>query len=210
MKLNDIGNIPFPLSVLEIIYPNIQSLAAKAKRIEDRGDIIRLKRGMYVVNPEISGQLINEFLIANHLYGPSYVSMQSALSYYGLIPERVYSITSMTTGLAKQYSNKIAEFTYTHCSVKYYNIGLRREEKGGTRFMIATPEKALCDLMIYTSNLNLRYVSEIKRYLEEDLRLDIEELRKFDLNILRECRDNGKKKDMITKLIKVIENERNI
>ena len=210
MKIKDLGNIPFPVSVLQAVYPDIQTLTAKAKRIEEKNDIIRLKRGIYVVSPEISGKLLNEFLIANHLYGPSYVSMQSALRFYGLIPERVYGITSMTTGLAKRYSNKIAEFTYVHCPENYYNVGVRSQQEEGMSFLIATREKALCDLMIYTPNLNLRYLSEIKSFLKEDLRFEMDELKTFDLDLLRECQKRGRKKGMISQLIKIIENERNI
>lgn len=205
MKLKELRNIPFSLSMLDMIYPAHNALAAKAARIEKSSEIIRLRRDLYIVNPDLSGKNINEFLVANHIYGPSYVSCQSALRYYGLIPERVYEITSMTTRLTKTYTNQIGRFSYVHCSDPYYKIGIRNQKEDGVSFYIASPEKALCDLMIFTPHLNLRYRKEIKNYLEYDIRLEMSELKNFDLEILRECRDIGRKKTMLSQLIEFIE-----
>jgi len=66
----------------------------KISELEKSGKIIRLKKGIYVVSPKESGKLLSMELIVNHLYGPSYVSMESALRYYGLIPESVYLMHS--------------------------------------------------------------------------------------------------------------------
>ena len=206
MKLKDLGNIPFSVSILDSIFPDNSAIAAKAKRLEEAGDVIRLKRGLYVVNPDITDKPINEFLIANHLYGPSYVSMQSALRYYGLIPERVYEITSITTGLHKEFKNKIAYFSYIHCPKEYYSIGIEIIKEGGHQFIMASPEKSLCDMMLYSPNLNLRYRSEIQSYLEDDLRFNLDAFKNFNLDILRKCEEKGKKRHMISQLIKFIEN----
>ncbi|MCH5345902.1 MAG: hypothetical protein J1E63_02260 [Muribaculaceae bacterium] len=210
MKLSDFRNIPFNVSLLDSVFPANKALVAKANRLEQSGDIIRLKRGLYVVSPRISGKKISNFLLANHLYGPSYVSMQSALRFYGLIPERVYEITSMTTALSKSFTNKIAFFSYTHCPDEYFSLGVKSLKENGIYYLIATPEKALCDLMIYTPGLNLRYLKEIGSYLEDDIRFDISELSNFNLDLLRDIRDKGMKKQMITQLIKFIEDERNV
>lgn len=208
MKLKDLGNIPFTVSLLDSIFPDNTAIVAKAKRLEDGGEVIRLKKGLYVVNPDITGKPINEFLIANHLYGPSYVSMQSALRYYGLIPERVYEVISITTGLHKEFKNKLASFNYIHCPKEYFSIGIEIIKECGRQFIMASPEKALCDLMVYSPNLNLRYQSEIHSYLEDDIRFDLDAFKKFNLDILKECVEKGKKKHMISQLIKFIENGR--
>lgn len=210
MKLQDLGNIPFGVSMLESIYPSNKAIIAKANRLEESRKIIRLKRGLYVLNPEVSDKRLNEFLIANHIYGPSYVSMHTALRYYGLIPERVYEIMSMTMGLQKTYTNKVAVFSYTHCPDNYYNLGIDLREEDGVYFMIASPEKALCDLLIYTRNLNLRYKGELVTFLEENMRFDMDALSDFHIDLIRKIRDNGKKKTMISQLIKLMENEKSI
>ena len=209
MTLKDIGNIPFRLGVLESVFPENKAIVAKAKRLDDEGDIIRLKRGMYVVAPKVSGVRLNEFLIANHLHGPSYVSMYTALRYYGFIPENVEETISVTIGIAKSYVNSIGAFRYVHCAKDYYHIGIRSVFENDIRFMIASPEKALCDLIVFTPNLNLRYKNEVRRYLESDMRMEIDDMRGFDLDILRECAETGKKKMMITQIINLIEDERN-
>ena len=89
--LSTIGNIPVTVSVLESLYPDIKAGNQKIRLLERDGQIVRLKRGLYVCRPEVSGLAISSELVANHLYAPSYVSMSSALRYYGLIPEAVYT-----------------------------------------------------------------------------------------------------------------------
>ena len=210
MTLQEIGNIPFRLSVLQSAFPGNSAITAKAKRLEDAGVIIRLKQGLYLASQDVSGVMINEYLVANHLHGPSYVSMQTALRYYGLIPEHVVETISMTPRSAKTFSNKVGHFRYVHCPDSYFPIGVTTLLDGKASFMMATPEKALCDLLLYTPHLNLRYVSEIRTYLEENLRMDIGDIIRLNTGILRECADVGMKKTMISKLIKLIENERNI
>lgn len=210
MELKDLGNTPFRMSVLEAIYPDVTQLGWKAKRLEDNGDIIRLKRGLYVVSPTVSGINVNEFLLANHIYGPSYVSMQSALRYYDLIPEAVYKTISITPGLSKSYANRFGTFDYVHCSDEYYSVGIVNIADGKTSFMIASPEKALCDLLMFTPNLNLRYENDVRIWLEDELRFDMDELMTFDTDILKQCVAWGRKKNMINQIIKIIEHERNI
>ena len=69
------------------------------------GDLTSLRRGLYVPGPELDLPSPDVFLIANHLRGPSYVSLESALSYWGLIPERVFEISSVTLKTSKVYTN---------------------------------------------------------------------------------------------------------
>lgn len=208
--LKDLGNIPFSLSVLQSVFPRNIAIAAKAKRLEDAGNIIRLKPGLYVTSPQESGIRLSEFLVANHIHGPSYVSMQTALRFYGLIPENVVEIISMTPARAKNYANKVGKFRYIHCDDSYFPIGITSLTEGMASFMIATPEKALCDTISYTPHLNLRYISEIREYIESDLRIDFADLLHFNVEIMTECAESGKKKRMINQLIKIIENERNV
>lgn len=193
---------------LSSVYPECVNLAMKAKRHERDGDILRMKKGLYVVSPKISRVELSSFLIANHIYGPSYVSMQTALRYYGLIPEAVYAIQSMTTGRGGEYTNMTGRYEYTHLSWAYYKVGVMIKDEGAVSFMIATPEKALCDLMVYTPKLNLRYQTELRVYLEDDIRLDMDAIRGFDIGIIRECIEVSRKKSMLRQLIKFIENER--
>lgn len=210
MKLDDFRNLPFRMQDLSSVFPGCANLAMKAKRLERDGSIIRLKKGLYGLSPKISRAELSPFLLANHIYGPSYVSMQSALRYYGLIPEAVYAVQSMTTGIARDYENILGLFSYTHVAHGYYSVGVTMGEEFGVSFLIASPEKALCDLMVYTPNLNIRSQSALREYLEDDIRLDMDELPNFNTDILEECAKLSRKKTMLNQLINFISHERDI
>jgi len=210
MTLEEFKNIPFRMQELSSAYPDCANISMKAKRLARDNQIIRLKKGLYVANPRVSHVELSPFMIANHIYGPSYVSMHTALRYYGLIPEAVYSIQSMTIGVARGYENSLGTFRYIHVPAEYYNVGVTMKEENGVYFTIATPEKALCDLMVYTPNLNLRFQTSIHEYLEEDIRFDMDELQSLNPDIIEECAKASHKKTMLNQLIKYIKHERNI
>lgn len=91
------GIVPIEFDVLVAMLNDYQSPKDKISLLEKNGSLIRLKKGLYVVSTELSQQKLSRELVANHLLSPSYVSLESALSYYGLIPEKVYSVRSVTT-----------------------------------------------------------------------------------------------------------------
>jgi hypothetical protein len=87
----------------------------------------------------------------------------------------------------------------------YYATGITMATEAGISFLIATPEKALCDLIVFTPRLNLRYREEVLRYLEEDIRLDMDDFARMDISLLRACAASSRKKPMINQLIKLLE-----
>ncbi|MCD8182307.1 MAG: hypothetical protein LUE99_03615 [Bacteroides sp.] len=204
-QLSQIGIIPVDYAVLESFLDGYASPRHKIAELEKSGKLVRLKRGLYVVSPAVSGKLLSTELIANHIYGPSYVSMETALRYYGLIPESVYGVRSMTIKRSRRFDNSIARFDYTFCNDEYFSIGIRQEQQEGYAFMIASPEKALCDLISYTPNVRPRSVKALLLYLEEDLRLDTEAFYEMDAEIFRQCSEVSKKKNDLINLIKLIE-----
>ena len=206
--MNELGvfkNIPVQTSAIASLYPNITSANRKVANLEKEGRIIRLKRGMYVVNPNESGKLLSLGLIGNLLYGPSYVSMLTALREYGLIPERVEVIESMTTHLTVSFENPVGTFEYHHCAKDYYSIGITQREEEGITYLIATPEKALCDYIVCTTRLPLRFIKDTYIFLEEDLRLDMDAFMKMNVDIFRQCAAVSKKQQAINNLIKILE-----
>ena len=203
--LDILGNIPVTKETIASLYPDISGTNQKVASLEHSGKLLRLKRGLYIVNPVWSGKRISEELVANHLYTPSYVSMLTALSWYGLIPERVYLIQSMTLKHSRVFENALGRFSYTSVSRDYFPIGIRKVETKEASFLIASPEKALCDLICSTSGVNLRYQKEAQAYLEEDMRFDMDEFSQFDTDILRQCANVGKKKQTIETIIKLLE-----
>lgn len=208
--LTNIGIVPFDLNVLSSVYPETKHIVEKARRLESDGKIIRLKKGMYVVSPEETGKALNRNLIANHIYGPSYVSLQTALRHYGLIPERVHLIQSLTTKHSRSFETPVGNFDYKCCSKEYFPIGVRLENDNDITYLIATPEKALCDLINYSKGANLRFMKDVAQYLEEDIRFDMDTLSEFDMDILKNCAIYSRKSQNINTLIKYIKHERYI
>ncbi|WP_454980981.1 type IV toxin-antitoxin system AbiEi family antitoxin domain-containing protein [Capnocytophaga haemolytica] len=105
--LQDLHTIPINTAVVAGLYPHIKSKAQKVADLERAGSLIRLKRNLYVVSPSLSGVPLSTELIANQLYGPSYLSLQSALRYYGLIPEAVYQHLSMTIKHSRSFTTPV-------------------------------------------------------------------------------------------------------
>jgi len=203
-ELKQFGIIPVDIGVLETLFTSYKYPQKKITSLKQKGDLIRLKRGLYVISPKISGKLLSAGLIANHLYGPSYVSMETALGHYGLIPERVHTVASMTLKLTKMYENSMGRFEYIHCPADYYSIGIRQVVEEGYAYLIASPEKALCDLIAYTPKLRLRFVKSLQIYLEEDMRFDMDEFYKMDPDIFEQCVAVSKKKIDIRNIVRLL------
>ncbi|OAV67964.1 hypothetical protein Barb6XT_01227 [Bacteroidales bacterium Barb6XT] len=195
IDLEKFGNIPLNHAALSEMLNGCQSPNDKISAMEKRGEIIRLKKGLYVVSDKISRKKISRELIANHLYGVSYVSLETALSHYGLIPEKVFAIRSITTKRAKQFENAFGCFEYISMPADYFSIGIRQQIVDNKyAYLIATPEKALCDLILVTPNLRLQSIKAMQTYLEDDLRIDFSAAENIDLDIIRECVEVGRKK----------------
>ena len=204
-ELAVLKNIPVNTAAVASLYPDVKSANRKVANLEKAGRIIRLKRGLYVVSPRESGLLLSLNLIGNVLYGPSYVSMLTALREYGLIPERVEVVESMTTHLTVSFQNGAGRFEYHHCAKDYYPIGITQREEEGVSYLIATPEKALCDYIITTPRLPLRFLKDTHVFLEEDLRLDMDAFKEMNVDIFRQCAAVSKKRQAINNLVKLLE-----
>ena len=203
-QLREIVSIPITTSVIESLYPELKSPDKKVAWLEKNGYIIRLKRGLYVVNPEHSSKTLSSELIANNLYATSYISMSTALRYYGLIPEEVYTHQSMTIKHSRSFLTPIGNYDYKYISRAAFSVGVRSMHKGEYAFLIASPEKALCDLIANSSKVNLRFLKDVENYLEHDIRMDMDEFYKFDATIFEEYIKVGKKADSIETVLKFL------
>jgi predicted transcriptional regulator of viral defense system len=207
IDLEQYGNIPVNHAVLLEKLSDYRSPNDKIAAMGKRGDIIRLKKGLYVVSPKISRKPLSRELIANHLYGPSYVSLETALAFYGLIPEKVFAVRSATFKRAKRFENTVGRFEYITVPQDYYSIGIRQQiVENEYTYLIASPEKALCDLILVTPNLRLQSVKAMREYLEEDLRVDFSVLQSIDTEIIRLCAEVGRKKEELEQLLKLLSN----
>lgn len=138
----------------------------------EKGDLVRVRKGLYVLGERYRrGPVVREQL-ANLIYGPSCVSLDYALSYYGMIPERVEEVTSVTTGKARRFETSFGVFTYRPLPPERYEPGVTFGGTAPARFLIASPEKALIDKVWCDKRFKPSRLSDYTSYLIEDLRID--------------------------------------
>lgn len=199
------GNMLVSAAALALEFPEIRKPGQKLGLLERDGIIVRLKRGLYVCPESVTGKPLSLELIANRLLTPSYVSMSTALRYYGLIPEAVYVTQSMTTKESREYHTPVGRFEFICLKKDAFNIGIRNVEENGYSFLIASPEKALCDLIANTHSLFLRYVKEALEYLEEDIRFDMEAFYKLNPLVFEQyINAKGKKSTSVKTILKLL------
>lgn len=204
-NLKQYGSIPVDFSTLERHLSDLRFPKDKISKLEKNGELIRLKKGKYLVVNNLVDHPPSLELIANHLYGPSYVSFESALSLTGHIPERTYSIRSAITKRKKQFHTPFGIFDYITVPEVYYAIGIQQNQTDTCSYLIASPEKALCDLIIISKGLRIQSEKAMRRYLYEDLRFDSAALASMDTGIIGQASESGYKKKELKLLLQVIE-----
>ena len=198
------AGIPVTGADIKSCFPELASPEKKIQLLEKNGALIRLKRNLYIVNQELTGKETDARLCANHIYGPSYVSFQWALSYYGMIPERVFLMTSATTKRTRYFETPIGNFRYIQVPASYFPIGVECKEEQGVSFLMATREKALCDTILLDNFVPGQSIKSMGVYLEEDMRLDMDILPELDSEIIEQCAQAGRKTQIFKNLIKLI------
>ena len=155
--------------------------AAKIARMVKAGEIIRIKQGLYETDPQTDG-----ILLAEAIYGPSYLSFEFALAYHGLIPEAVYQYTSATfeKKRTKLFETPFGVFSYRDVPSPAFPVGVQLILLGEKSFRLATPEKALCDELYKLSPCANR--TELEQLLFDDLRIDKEALLSLNLEDLKD------------------------
>jgi predicted transcriptional regulator of viral defense system len=170
-------------------------------RMVKSGELIRLKNGFFLISEKIQDSPVPYEQIANLLYGPSYISFEWALSFYKMIPEGVYVPTSASVGRSKIFNTPLGSFDYMQLSHHRYAIGIDQKENTAGRFLIATPEKALADLI----HLKSRHLEgrDLLVDLIESRRIDEEQLKQLDKKHLSEIANRYRSKS-ITNLVNVL------
>lgn len=138
-------------------------------------NIIRVKKGLYVFGKDFRSRPFSLEVLANLIYGPSYISFEYALAYYGMIPEKVNRITSVCSKRIKQIKTPVGEFIYYYLDPKKYPVGITWESiDDNTHFLIATKEKALADLVARQKPFSDQ--DELLTYLVEGMRIDPDDI----------------------------------
>lgn len=171
------GDLPvIESAVLLAGSKDAKAMAVQLTRWKNTGKLIQIKRGVYVFSENYRRKQIYEPYLAALLKKPSYISMEKALEYHGLIPEGVPVCTCLTTKRPAKFVGKTGVFTYRHIKKELFWGYESSEVKGQTGF-IATPEKALLDLVYF------RGMMIDKAWLEE---LRLQQVNKLDLKTLEE------------------------
>ena len=140
-----------------------QTMLNQLYRWQKKRLIIQLKRGVYLLNKNDRKIKPSRVFIASQLYNPSYVSMEYALSFYGLIPERVADITSITTKKTTKFKNELGDFVYQHIKPETFRGFKSVKDESGYTYFIAEKEKAVVDLFY----LNLNKINSLSFELFE-------------------------------------------
>ena len=167
MKFVDLLNKVSGLPVFTVRFlsagGNLAQIRLQINRWVKDGKVIRVHKGLYTLAEPYRKVAIEPFCIANNLKQASYVSIHSALSWYGMIPEFVPVITSITTGRPQTIESTLGRFEFRHVSKKYFWGYQQVELKFGQTVFVAHPEKALLDLIYLTAGGDkIEFIEELR------------------------------------------------
>ncbi len=167
----------FDETVLGNLFPEASPGARRLllHRAVSAGEVMRLKPGLYLLAPEFRKSELHPFVVAARLHGPSHISLESALSFHGLIPEAVYQVASVTAARSRSFHTPVGVFTFQRVPAHDPLAGVESVKLGGAAWAyIATPLRAIAD-MIYL-NRSVRWERDGVRYLTESLRMEPDDL----------------------------------
>lgn len=145
----------------------------KITKLIRKGVIMRVKKGLYIFGPDYAMSPYSPEILANLIYGPSYISLDYALNYYGMIPEKTVTLTSVTSGKKRVFQTPVGRYTYQAVPLAYYRVGIDIIGPGENRsFLMATREKALADKIYQNEGSEIRNIRDIETYLTRYLRID--------------------------------------
>lgn len=205
-KIKSYTDAPLSHNVVMDVLATYNRPNDKISEMIKSGELISLRRGLYVPGPELDLPIPDSFVIANHLRGPSYISLETALSYWGLIPERVYEISSVSTKTSKTYETSLGRFSFQFSPTPFYSFGIKSVRL--TEFqtaLVASPEKALCDKIVLTSGIQLRSISQTMDFLVEDLRIDEEQLQALDVEAIQSWVEGAPKMTSLQMLVNTLQ-----
>lgn len=160
---------------------NYASPKTKLSRMVKKGECFQITRGLYETDKNVSPHLL-----AGSIYGPSYISFEYALSYYGLIPEAVYTVTSacFDKKKKKRYDTPFGIFTYRDVPAEAFPLYLEIKSEGKYWYRMASAEKALCD-KLYTME-PAKNTGELSVMLFEDLRIEEDEVKRLSIDVIED------------------------
>lgn len=157
-----------PVATLEPVVDTLRVKAAlgdvsdkrgRIARMIHRGQLMQLRRGLYATRRDL-----DPLCLAGSIYGPSYISFETALAYHGLIPEHVVEVTSATIKRPAEFENAFGRYRYRTVPSMVYSLGIERVIDSLVPFLIASPTKAVCDRIALEPRM--RSVRDVRRWME--------------------------------------------
>jgi len=161
--------------ILQDRFSRYKSPKKKVSDLKKKGYLQSIQKGQHFNLKSKNLESTPFEVLANSLFSPSYVSIEWALQYYGLIADRVEQVTSVTIRSSKEFKTATAIFSYEHIHRKRYPVGyVSISPDSDISFFIARPEKALIDYVsLRAKNLKIKSEKDIQKFLDEDIRLNL-------------------------------------
>jgi len=199
-----IGREEFDHPKLTSVLSSYDAVDQKINELIKSGTIIRVKKGLYVFGPDVRDAPICRESLANLIYGPSCISLEYALAYHGLIPERVETVTSVTPKRDKEFNTPVGRFTYRLLNISKFPHGVTQEWIDEQHpILIASPEKALCDYVLLNNVPAFPDRKDAVDFLQNDLRIGRENWDRFDIKQMIQLNQHYKNQN-IARIIEVL------
>lgn len=141
-------------------------------KVLQKNQIIRIRKGLYIYGELWRKREVSIESLACLVYGPSIISLDFALSYYGLIPERVHSITSISIGRSREFTTPVGRFSYKQQNALRFSFAYSIQRNNTGNYLLAEPIKALADKVWADKRFRPTSPFSYGEYLFEDLRID--------------------------------------
>ncbi|MFH1824631.1 MAG: hypothetical protein ABH873_05330 [Candidatus Firestonebacteria bacterium] len=163
-----VKNVPvINIELLKLLFAYSQQFKNQMSRWQKNGKILKLRKNLYILSNEDRRINPSRLFISHEIYNPSYVSMEYALSFYDLIPEKVTDITCITTKKTTTFENILGKFIYQHIKIDCFAGFLEFKDEVGLTYYMATPEKAVVDFLYFNQ---YRFNIDYKKTLHESFR----------------------------------------
>lgn len=205
LRLSPPGGL-FDETVVRNLFPDRSKAARKvlAHRAVTIGEVIRLKPGLFLLNSEYRKTHPHPFVVAAALHSPSHVSLESALSYHGLIPEAVFQVSSVTFFRSRTFRTPVGIFTFSRVPAKQPRAGVRATQIDNKSWVfIASPLRAIADLVYL--NKQISWERDGSSFLTESMRIELENLHQMSYeNVTEICESlrNQRTRRYLTQLYK--------
>jgi len=205
-----ISSEEFDYTLLCGVLAPYSSVRRKINELLRSGVIERVKKGLYVFGKEYARGVIVKETLANLIYGPSCISLEYALAFHGLIPERVETLTSVTPKRDKAFQTPLGNFVYRYLKPEKYPLGIDQVWIDESHpVLMASPAKALSDYLVLKKVPLMKSEEEARHFLEDDLRIDSGKFHRFSPTALREL-NRRYRNENIEKVAELFEQESKI